>query len=127
MILVDTNVIIDLWRKAEPGKIEIFENNEIAICTIVKAELIFGAKNEKEKAKIIDALDELIMLSVDEEHWESLYELLYKLRREGITVPFQDALIAVIAERNDCLLWTNDNHFKEISVVLKDLKLMKNS
>jgi predicted nucleic acid-binding protein len=38
-------------------------------------------------------------------------------------VPFQDGIIAYLAIKNDCQIWTLDNHFKLIKTVVPSLKL----
>jgi len=40
---------------------------------------------------------------------------LCQLRGKGITVPFQDALLATLAMQNDLAVWTYDKHFKLIA------------
>lgn len=125
MILVDTNIIIDFWKNPDQEKIDIFKNNEIAICHVILVELIHGAKSEKQKVKIKEALSEFHMLPIDEETWEFFGDLLYKLRTSGVTVPFQDALIAAVAIKNNCLIWTNDKHFPMISSVVEELKFLE--
>lgn len=125
MILADTNIIIDFWKNPTHEQIEIFSNNEIAICHVIMIELIHGAKSEKQKTKIKAALRELRMLSIDDKTWKLCGDLLYKLKTSVVTVPFQDALVAAVAIKNKCLLWTNDKHFPMISRVIEDLKLLK--
>ena len=46
-----------------------------------------------------------------------------KLKKSGLTIPFQDGIIAYLAIKNDCQLWTFDNHFKLIKTVVPVLKL----
>ena len=46
MILVDTGIIIDLWKKPTDVKKKIFFKEEVAICGVIKAELMHGAKNK---------------------------------------------------------------------------------
>jgi predicted nucleic acid-binding protein len=125
MILVDTNIIIDFWKNPDQEKIDIFKNNEIAICHVILVELIHGAKSEKQKVKIKEALSEFHMLPIDEETWDFFGDLLYKLRTSGVTVPFQDALIAAVAIKNNCLIWTNDKHFPMISNVVEELEFLE--
>ncbi len=122
MILVDTNIIIDFWKTSSDEYTNVFLDNDVAVCPIIEVELVAGAKSEKEKTKIREALKELRMLSIDESTWELLGEMLYKLRRTGVTVPLQDALIAAVAIRYDCLLWSNDKHFPLITAVITELK-----
>ena len=125
MILVDTNIIIDFWKNPDREKTDIFNNNEIAICPVTMVELVHGAKSEKQKMKIKEALRELNMLPIDEETWDFFGDLLYTLKTSGVTVPFQDALVAAVAIKNNCLLWTNDKHFPMISAVVSGLELFE--
>lgn len=125
MILVDTNIIIEYWKNPEQAKTDIFNTNEIAICPVILAELIHGAKSDKQKAWIKEGLSELHMISIDDDTWDYFGDLLYKLRVSGITVPFQDALIAAVAVKSDCLLWTQDKHFSMISSAEENLKLFE--
>lgn len=47
MILVDTNVIIDFWDKPTEEVKNILEENDIAICGVIKTELLRGSNSEK--------------------------------------------------------------------------------
>ncbi len=123
MILADTSVIIDFWKYPDKKKKEIFDNNEIAVCHVVRAELIHGARSEREKKKIENALNEFTHLEIDDEVWESLGDILYTLKKEGLTVPFQDALIAAVAIKHKCQLWNLDKHFPKMSEKIKELEL----
>ena len=123
MILVDTNVIISFWRSPTEKLKGIFENNQIAISGVTRAELLHGAKNNTDFIYIEGALNSFEELDVDREIWSQLGKILFKLRRKGIKVPFQDALIATLAIANNCQLWTYDNHYKLILKVIPELEL----
>lgn len=125
IILTDSNVIIDFWKNPANTARQIFEDEEIAICGIIQAELIHGAKSGKDLSRIIKALDDLIFLDIDSEDWVGIGKYLNILKKNGVTVPFQDAIIAYIAVKYDALLWTNDQHFKLIKNVIKKLQLFK--
>ncbi len=125
MILVDTNIIVDIWRNPNEEKIDLFRELDVVICPVVEVELIHGARSEKEKREIKSALNDIEMLPIDEIVWEELGEIVYSLRRNGVTVPFQDALIAAVAVRYSCQLWTNDRHFENISKVIDELRLFR--
>ena len=45
MILVDSNIIIDFWRSSHELTARIFETEDVAICGVVKAELLHGARS----------------------------------------------------------------------------------
>ncbi len=123
MILVDTNVIIGFWRKPTPKAENIFLSEEVVICGVVKAELIHGAKSKNDIAKINEALSVFEYISISDSVWNALGPLLYQLRTNGITVPFQDALISALSIQEDLSIWSNDKHFEMIQKFLPDLKL----
>ncbi len=125
LLLADSNIIIDFWKKPDFQTRGIFENEQIAICGIIQAELIHGARSEKELSYIIKALDDLIFLEIDSEDWVEIGKYLNILKRNGVTIPFQDAIITYIAVKYDALLWTNDQHFKLIQTTIKELQLFK--
>lgn len=123
MILVDTNIIIDFWDRPSEMLKKTFAEEAIAICGVVKAELMHGAKNNADLNLISDALSEFKYIPLDESIWDEIGKISYLLRKNGITVPFQDTILCALSLKNDLILWTNDNHFNLIKTVIKDLKL----
>jgi predicted nucleic acid-binding protein len=123
MILVDTNVIIDFWNKPNDESAKIFEDNEIATCGVIKTELLRGSNSEGQFSQMEEALNDFIYLPFSEKDWISLSKQFIALKQNGLAVPFQDAMIAYLAIKHNCELWTNDKHFKLMQVVLPELKL----
>ena len=126
MVLVDTNIIIGFWRKRDKAMEEIFLNEDVAICGVVKAELMHGARNPEDLERIQAALSPFPCLDMHKEDWDELGRNLYRLRFNGITLPFQDVVIATIAMVNDAQVWTNDVHFSRMKTVMPSLKLFCN-
>ena len=58
-----------------------------------------------------------------EEYWPDLGEMLYKLRTNGVSLPYQDAMIALLALKSNTEIATYDRHFKLIQDVYPELKL----
>lgn len=123
MILVDTNVIIDFWDKPTEDAKNVFEENDIAICGVIKTELLRGSNSEKQFSQMDEALNDFTYLAFSEKDWILLAKQFITLKQNGLVVPFQDAMIAYLAIKNDCKVWTNDKHFKLMQVVLPGLKL----
>ncbi|MBQ8678951.1 MAG: PIN domain-containing protein [Treponema sp.] len=123
MILADTNIIIDFWDKPTEGAKKIFEENEIATCGVIKTELLRGSNSDKQFIQMEEALNDFTYLSFSEKDWISLSKQFITLKRNGLAVPFQDAIIAYLAIKYNCEIWTNDKHFKLMQVVLPELKL----
>ena len=123
MILVDTNVIIDFWNTPNDVAAKIFEDNEIATCGVIKTELLRGSNSEGQFSQMEEALNDFIYLPFSEKDWISLSKQFITLKQNGLAVPFQDAMIAYLAIKHNCELWTNDKHFKLMQVVLPALRL----
>ena len=123
MVLVDTNIIIGFWRKRDSSMEQIFLTEDVAVCGVVKAELMHGARNKEDIDRIVKALSPFPCLDMQEGDWEKLGRNLYELRSHGITLPFQDALIATIAISHRAQVWTNDVHFARMQEFVPGLRL----
>ncbi len=122
MILVDTNIIIDFWRKPAEKERMIFLTQKIYICGIVKAELLHGAKDKNSYKKILKGLKAFPEININQFFWDILGENFYLMKKAGISIPFQDAMIATIAINNRLKLWTKDAHFIRAKNVLNQLE-----
>ena len=125
MILVDTGVIIDFWKKPTDKKKQVFLKEETAICGVVKAELMHGAKDENQLRAIKEALSDFKYIPMEENLWENIGTMLFRLRKRGIAVPFQDVIISALALNYNLVIWSNDKHFKLIKKEFPILKLFE--
>lgn len=64
MILVDTNIIIDYLRNKDTVIDSLMENEELATCGIILAELLHGVKSDQEKIALAGAMTEFAWLSI---------------------------------------------------------------
>lgn len=122
-VLADTNVIIDFWKHPSDELRTFFGTEDVVLCGVVVAELLHGALSEKNLNQISSLISCFRLLSISEMDWANFGVMLYRLRSNGVTVPFQDALIAYIAINNNVPLKTKDKHFQLIRTVLPDLCL----
>ncbi len=122
MILVDTNVIIDFWKNPTQDVQQVFITQKVAVCGIVKAELIHGARSEEDIRKINEALSGFHYLIIHDSIWDGFALILYRLKKNGITLPFQDAFLAALSIQADAEIWSNDRHFQLIQRVIPELK-----
>lgn len=123
MILVDSNVFIEFWKNPLDNQKKVFLYNEIAICGVIKSELLRGTSSEKQFREVFNALDCFNYLFFEESDWSELAKLFVDFRKNGISIPFQDGMIAYLAIKNNCKLWTNDKHFKLIQIVKPELQI----
>ena len=127
MILVDTNIIIDFWNNPTAASAKIFSENDIALCGVIKTELLRGRKSVNDFAQIQTTLEDFYYLNFVENDWIALAKQFITLKKNGLVVPFQDAMIAFLAIKYGCEVWTNDKHFKLMQTVLPELKLLLTS
>ncbi len=124
MILADTSVIIDFWKNPTEEKKAVFLQDQVAICGIITAELMHGAQNEADLRRITEALADFAYLPLDEELWIEVGRILYRLKRNGVSAPFQDVVLTSLCPKYGCRLWTLDKHFESIRAVEKELQLL---
>jgi len=126
MILVDTNIVIAAIRSADPSKlIDLLQLHGGAVCGVVRAELLHGARSPAERQKAMAMLGTLGTVLTPEAIWDDVGDNLSALRGQGVTVPFPDAVIATLAISNGIALWTRDGHFAIIQRALPSLKLFQ--
>ena len=65
MVLVDTNIIIDIWKNQESPYKVVFEKETVCICGVIRSELLHGAYSEKNLNLISQKLDNLKILSIE--------------------------------------------------------------
>jgi len=123
MKLVDTNIFIDYWKYQDEKSKKIFESNDIAVCGIVYTELLTGCRTENKKIEMINSLSSCKYLKFTKKDWIRFADFLKKLKLSGVTVPFQDGIIAWLAIKNNCEVWTKDNHFTVMKAVFPELQL----
>ncbi len=116
-IIVDTSVWIE-YLKNKPTLAEKLDRQLLAgdIFTVgpVIAELLQGAKTEKDYRMLKNSIDGLPFIETSFENWALAGDISYKLRRKGITIPITDCVIAAVAIHNNASVMTYDRHFDNI-------------
>jgi hypothetical protein len=126
-ILIDTSIWIEYFRDKSSPIAEILDRilaeDEVCVPKIVMAELIRGAKSEKEVSIIEDFFDAFHIIDQKEESWIKAGKLSYKLKKKGENIHLFDCYIAIIAQENSCTVFTLNRHFKEIQKIM-DISLV---
>lgn len=125
--LLDTNVCIRyLNRQSERVYHQMLARSaeEIVLCSVVKAELIYGVKKSKNPVKNMQRLSifmtPFISLPFDDKAAEIYGQIRTQLEQAGIPIGPNDLMIAAIAIANNVILVThNVNEFGRI----KDFRL----
>ena len=117
-ILIDTSVWIEYFRGKSTGLVDyvgaIAKNREICVPRIVLAELLQGAKSEKELVVIEKFMDAFTILDQTDQTWLRAGKLSHELKKKGKNVGLTDCYIAVIAQDNKCAVLTLNQHFRDI-------------
>jgi len=127
-ILIDTSIWIDYFQNKSSlisEKVDkILSENEVFVPKIVIAELIQGAKSEKEISIIEDFLDAFHIVDQKEDTWLKAGRLSYDLKKKGKTINLFDCYITAIAQEHECMIFTLNRHFKEIQSIA-DISLIE--
>ena len=123
MILLDTNIVIDMINNQNDPHWDLLHQDNIVLCGIVIAELYRGIKNQNEGKAIELFVNSVDSLPLQEDDWKQIGLFIAKLRDSGLIVPLQDAIISYLALKFNCSVCTNDKHFKLIREVEEELQL----
>lgn len=117
-VLIDTSVWIDYFQDTKSAGSELMDeiltHGDVYVPKVVIAELIQGARSEKEINVIKEFVDAFKIVEEGEETWYKAGKLSYDLKKKGETINLADCYIAVIAREHNCSILTLDKHFKEI-------------
>lgn len=122
MVIVDTSVWIEASRRKgdlayKVGLENLLDAYEAAWCSPVKLEFMGGARKEDRK-KLEFWFECIPFRPVEERHWELAKLNAWTLRDHGLTLPWNDILIASIAIDSDMRAYAKDKHFETMATVL---------
>jgi predicted nucleic acid-binding protein len=107
----------DLWAAFE----ERIENDEIATCDAVVAELLYGARNAHEFGLRRDQLSVMRRCPIQEREWRRALDVMHELANRSAlghrAVKHQDLLIAAAAETADLAVLHYDEDYERIAAV----------
>ena len=119
MVLVDSSVWIELFRKK--GDVvtslaveNLIEEMQACLCGIVKLEVLGGARDD-EKTVIANLFSLVPYIQQTDAVWDEVVRFQWRVRKHGLTIPWSDALIAAIANRNGHRIYSRDKHFDSLA------------
>ena len=123
LVLIDTSAWIEYLKKTSHPITKEIESalilNVAATCQLVLAELLQGARSEKETDLILDLASVVRILNESESTWQEAGFLSNKLRKQGKTISLIDCYLAVLAKENKAVILTLDKHFSVIDELFK--------
>ena len=122
MYLLDTNACIRILNNSSPSLIKRLRQQrpaEIALCTVVKAELVYGARKSSRVAENLRVLDRFFepfySYPFNDNCVQAFGRIRSELERTGTPIGPYDLLIGATAVANDSILVTaNTREFSRV-------------
>lgn len=115
--LLDTNACIRILNGSHQGVISRFQNESpdtVCLCSVVKAELLFGARKSQHVSRTLDRLDAFFApfdsLAFDDDSAAHYGSIRAELEKVGAPIGANDLMIAAIARRRDLVVVTHNTH-----------------
>ena len=122
MVIVDTSAWIEFFRR--DGAVEVklamrglLDKYEATLCGPVEMEFLGGAL-PAEKNRLQSWFNVIPYVRNDQRIWRQAADTFSQLRARGLTVPWNDALIATITLRQGCRVYAIDRHFTSMAPIL---------
>lgn len=113
--LLDSNIVIDVFRGNEEAIARISQIENIYLPVIVLGELYFGANKSNQLQRRLAEIERLMkvvtVLNITPSTAKVYGIIKEQLRAKGRPIPENDIWIAAIAIENDMILLTRDEHF----------------
>jgi len=118
-ILLDTSAWIAYFRRAGWTELKTavqraLRDGQVATCWPVRTELLVGARDEHDFARLDRLLSGLPQVRLTDSLWREAASLGHRLRAAGVSVPLPDLLISQAALTADAELWHIDQHYERI-------------
>ena len=115
MFLLDTNICIGLLKghAALADRLRRLSPREVAVCSVVVGELLYGARKSQRVAENVVTLRRFLAplrsLPFDDRAAEEYGSIRADLERSGTPIGSNDLMIASIARAHDCILVSRDS------------------
>lgn len=121
MVLVDSSVWIEGLRRqgrldVKVGLESLLEEYEACWCGPVKLEVLGGARAQ-DRRRLSACFACIPYRPMNDAAWESAKELFWRLRDQGLTIPWNDVLVASLAREWNCRVYSVDAHFEALKAV----------
>lgn len=125
IVIVDTSCWIEYFNRPESKEAMVvktlLEEDRVVISGVIIAEILQGAREEKDFQLLKESLITLPFLQETPYIWEDVGRLSFEIRKKGLIIPLTDCLIAVLAKEENYSIFTLDSHFSH----LPDIKLYR--
>lgn len=119
LVLVDTCIWIPFFNR--PHSVEkrtldeLLDDDRVALIGPIVAEILLGFHREEQADWVAAELRGIHHLPLSWDDWRAAAQVGRALRAGGHVLPLPDLVIAAVALRNGCRVWSIDPHFDHIS------------
>ncbi len=122
LVIVDTSAWIEAHRRDGSPAVKLavrglLDEFEAALCGPVEMEYLGGARPE-ERERLQAWCNVLPYVRNDQKLWRKTAANFSLLKKNGVTAPWNDVLIATIALENGCRVYAADKHFTAMAPLL---------
>ncbi|MCP5524660.1 MAG: PIN domain-containing protein [Verrucomicrobiales bacterium] len=122
MVLVDSSIWIEAARRNGDIAVKValeglLEEYEATLCPPVRLEVLGGAR-APERRLLSHAFSVLPWVEVTPDTWRRAVDHCWRLHDGGLSVPWNDLLIASVAVERGCRIYARDHHFDLMKPVL---------
>jgi tRNA(fMet)-specific endonuclease VapC len=122
--LLDTNIIIDLFRGDSKAIARVNQIEVIYVPVIVIGELYFGPNRSNQLQKRTSEIEQLekmvTILEISRTTAQIYGRIKEQLLVKGKPIPENDIWIAAIAAENEMVLITRDGHFEQVDGIMTE-------
>ena len=119
MILIDTSAWVEYLRDTNSAACVLVDellDAEMAICGVVRMELLAGARDEAQLQSLRDTLSRAILLPMYQTDYDEAAALYRTCRRQGATIRnLTDCLVAAVAIRTGAPVLHSDRDFDALA------------
>jgi predicted nucleic acid-binding protein len=90
----------------------------------VISELYSGIRGKKEAKAIELFINSVDCLQIEQSDWLEIGSFICNLKKNGLSVPFQDSVLAYISIKNKCKILTNDKHFSMMKIIEPRIEIL---
>lgn len=120
LILVDSSAFIEYYRPSglkavQTAVAEAIASERVAVNGIIQVEIVAFAPDEASYRKLVADFQAFHWLNLGPEEYTFATELGFRLRRQGVTVPPTDLMIAASAIQASATVYHVDGHYELIA------------
>ena len=120
MIVVDSSAFIEYYRRTGLPDVQgavaaAMAADQVAVNGIIQVEICAFASGNSDRVQLESDFQAFHWLELQRRDFEVATELGFVLRRQGLTIPTTDLVIAASAIRADAHLLHHDSHFDQVA------------